>query len=210
MNQLTPAVKNLLIINVVVFIILQLPFGSQLQTFFVLFKSNLIFSRPVDLFQPIQVVTYFFNHGGIMHIFFNMFMLASLGPAVEMALGSKRFIKFYLFCGLIGGILITLFDPADNPVVGASVALTGMLVAFAMYYPTARLGLFLLPITFKASQLTIGVAVFSLVMVVAEVVGYNIGGNVSHFGHLAGMGAGVLFFYLEKTIPGFRNWPPGL
>jgi membrane associated rhomboid family serine protease len=211
MIQLTPAVKNLLIINVVVFIILQLPLGQMLYSYFLLNKTGLIFSLPEGLdglFQPVQLVTYFFNHADIFHILFNLMALGSIGPMVEYQLGSMRFLKFYLFTGLFGGILIALLDPTPNPVLGASVAVFGVLVAFAMIYPRNKLGMFFLPIFIEARYLVAGLGVLSLVFVIQDFTGGSGGGNISHFGHLAGMVAAILFFFLEKHVPFFRNWPP--
>lgn len=211
MIQLTPAVKNLLIINVVVFIILQLPLGQMLYPYFLLNKTALIFSLPAGWeghFQPIQLVTYFFNHADILHILFNLLALGSIGPMVEYQLGSMRFLKFYLFTGLFGGILIALLDPAPYPVVGASVSIFGVMVALAMIYPRKRMGLFILPIFIEARYLVAGLGVLSLFFVIQDFTGRSGGGNISHFGHLAGMVAAILFFFLEKNVPFFRNWPP--
>ncbi len=210
MNQfrLTPIVKNLLILNIVIFIILQLPgIGEYLFPYFLLFKSELILEHPeyhgyATPFHPIQLVTYFFNHNprSLFHILFNMLMLVSLGPVLEMVMGAKRFLKFYLFCGVVGGMIIAFLDPSFNPVLGASVAMSGVLLAFAFYFPTQKLGFFLIPIQFEARQLAMGFAAISAILTVLSWQGFGVGG-ISHFGHLAGMVAGWLFFSLSKWIP---------
>ncbi len=204
LNRLTPVVKNILFVNVAVFILMMVgPIRDSLWQYFALFKTDLFIQhnpRFSGLFQPVQIVTHFFNHGGIMHIFFNMFIFALIGPGVEMVLGSERFLKFYLFCGVVGGILIALLDPSSGPVVGASGAIYGVMVAFALFFPREKFYLyFLVPI--EARWLVIGVGVFSLVMVVRQFMGQPVGGNISHFGHLAGMLAAISFFYLRRWLP---------
>lgn len=100
MGRLTDVVKHLLIINVIVFL-----------AFFILFPDfkdmlSLYFPKSAH-FQPFQMVSHMFMHGSIGHIFFNMFSLYFLGPMIEQALGSKRFLIFYLICGL-GSMLLHL------------------------------------------------------------------------------------------------------
>lgn len=207
--QLTPIVKNLLIINVIVFIFLQLPLGEGLRPYFALYKLDWLMPHPeyqgYTLFRPVQIVTYFFTHDlkSVFHILFNMLMLVSLGPVLEMAMTSKRFFKFYLFCGVVGGLIIVFLDPSFIPVVGASVALSGILVAFAFYFPQQRLGFFLLPISFEARQLAMGFAVISAVLAFLQWQEVPLGffDGISHFGHLSGMIAGWLFFNLGKQFP---------
>jgi len=204
LNRLTPVVKNILLANVAVFILMMVePIREILWQYFALFKTDLVIQhdpRLSGMFQPVQIVTHFFNHAGIMHIFFNMFIFALIGPGVEMVLGSERFLKFYLFCGVLGGILIALFDPSSGPVVGASGAIYGVMVAFALFFPREKFYLyFLVPI--EARWLVIGVGIFSLFMVVRQFMGEPVGGNVSHFGHLAGMVAAISFFYLRRWLP---------
>ncbi|MEM7659910.1 MAG: rhomboid family intramembrane serine protease, partial [Bacteroidota bacterium] len=145
LNRLTPIVKHLVLINVVVFLILNIAqmrfqeaiFSNYFVAYSVLFKSN--------LFHPVQIVTHFFAHIDPIHLIFNMFGLAMLGPAVEMVFGGKRFLRFYLFCGVVGGIFIYLFDPAPNPVLGASGAIFGVIAAFAYNYPENEISLFFMP-----------------------------------------------------------------
>jgi membrane associated rhomboid family serine protease len=213
MMRLTPIVKHLILINVVVFFVLMIAdmrLGDDLREYFylygTLFKSDVVFQRGnlTGLFRPAQIVTYFFAHRDVMHILFNMLALASLGPAVEMVLGPKRFLRFYLFCGVISGILLAFFDPASNPVLGASGAISGILAAFAYSYPNQGLSFFFLP-PIPAKYLALGFAAISAVLILAEAFGSKIGGNISHFGHLAGMIAAVLYFYLEKSLPFLRK-----
>lgn len=206
--RLTPVVKNLVIINVIVFIVWLLSdtFGDAGWQFmasnFLLFKSDLIVSHTQfqGLFKPVQIVTHFFSHKDLLHIAFNMLALASIGPAVESALGSKRFFSFYIFTGLASGILVWLLDPSDNPILGASGAISGVIAAFAYIYPRAPLSFFFLP-PFEAKKFAIGIAVLSAVLVLAELRGFGNVGGISHFGHLMGMIGAVIYFYAEKYLP---------
>ncbi|MEM8886448.1 MAG: rhomboid family intramembrane serine protease [Bacteroidota bacterium] len=167
---------------------------------------------PIDAFKPVQIVTSFFNHSKrsgprgnerieIFHILFNMLVLGMFGPVCESVLGSKRFLNFYLFCGVVASLLLTFLDPSPIPVLGASTAVSGVLVAFAMTFPNQKMGLMFLPIYFKSRDFVLGIAGISALLVILQVFGINIGGGISHFGHLAGMVAGYLFFKIEKYLP---------
>ncbi len=210
MMRLTPVVKNLVIINVIIFIVWQVAGAVSpdmlhfMKSYFFLYKVGPIWQRftfPEGFgFEPVQVVTSFFSHQGIMHIAFNMLALASLGPAVESALGSKRFLAFYLFTGVAASLLIMFLDPSPFKVLGASTAISGVIAAFAYIYPRAPLSFFFLP-PFEAKKFAIGIAVLSAVLVLAELRGFGNAGGISHFGHLMGMVAAVIYFYAEKYLP---------
>ncbi|MEZ4825575.1 MAG: rhomboid family intramembrane serine protease [Bacteroidia bacterium] len=148
MVQVTPVVKNLIIVNVIIFLVLFLPFTSWLEVFFVLGKSNALGFRTSEAFfafQPYQIVTSFFGHATIFHLLFNMLALYSIGVPVEMALGSRRFLKFYLFCGVVAALVLAYLDPSNNPVLGASTAISGVLAAFGVMFPDSRISFFFLP-----------------------------------------------------------------
>ena len=129
----------------------------------------------------------------LFHILMNMMCLFFIGPAVERRMGSISFLIFYLFAAIVGGFITAFIDPALNPVLGASGAISGMLVAFAWLYPHAKLGLLFIPIHLPARVFTAIFAIFSLIMIILEVSGKSVLGGVSHFGHLAGMIAGFIF-----------------
>lgn len=99
MFRLTPVVKNLLIINVVVFILQSLVSAGYVTNLLAMHKIG------SDDFRPYQLFTYMFAHGGIGHIFFNMLGLAFLGPLLEQFWGPKRFLIFYLVTGIGAGVL---------------------------------------------------------------------------------------------------------
>lgn len=185
-----------------------IPTTEDMQQFLAAFpekKQEILDSsmRPAQ-FNPIQIVTHFFNHSesNLFHILFNMLALASIGPLIEMVLHAKRFLKFYLFCGVVGGMMIAFLDPSNGPVVGASGAISGVLVAFAIYFPRQKLSFFFLP-GIESRYLVTGIGVLSAVLVFLNWVGVDLGaaGMLSHFGHLSGMLAALLFFYAAKYIP---------
>jgi len=197
----TPVVWNLLIINILVYLFLLVIEGTDyeyLYQYFVLFKSDLIWPRPagLDMFHPVQIVTSFFSHLEFFHLLMNMLALYMLGTAVEYVMGSKRFVEFYLFCGVFSGAAIALLDPSYQPVLGASGALFGVLLAFAFYMPNSQMILFPIPIPIKAWMLVLGLSALSLFMVIFSP---NAGG-ISHFGHLAGIVGGVLWMLLRGKI----------
>ncbi|MFK7972936.1 MAG: rhomboid family intramembrane serine protease [Bacteroidia bacterium] len=228
--QLTPIVKNLLIINGLVWVSIMIliqanaGIGEMIYNdFFSLHKSNILGLRevvpmvggiegypygrgaiPANGFNPLQIITHFFSHsqGSLNHIFFNMFGLLMIGPAIEMAMGAKRFLQFYLFCGILGGIFVAFLDPSPIPVVGASGALFGLLLAFAVYYPNARLLLFfVLPMKSTTLAWVAGLGSAALLLLNFVNPGSGTMGGISHFGHLAGMVAGLIFFYIRPHIP---------
>ena len=112
------------------------------------------------------------------------------------------FLQFYLFCGLFGGLLIAFLDPTSNPVLGASGAISGVALAFAIYFPRQTLLLFFV-IPMKARTLAWVLGGGSAVLVVMQALGIDIGGlgTVSHFGHLAGMISALIFFYGSRFLP---------
>ena len=194
MRDVTPIVQNMLIINGLVFLI-QLLFPDLTNEHLVLYKLNWLGLREFDTdsyFRGYQLVTYFFSHGGFMHILFNMLALWSIGPQVEFVMGSKRFLLYYLFCGFVGGLFITFLDPSVTPVLGSSVPGFGVLLAFALYFPNSHLSFFFIGMPAKWMMLIlIAMSLFAMQ--------YSPNSGISHFGHLAGVAAGFLFYFLESV-----------
>lgn len=192
---ITTVVLNLLIINSLVFLATSLH-ENWLQ-YFLLFKTDLFGIREnlhlsaygPDLFEPIQLVTYFFSHANFFHLLFNSLALVSIGSMVEVSMGVRKFLQFYLFVGIMGGILITFFDPSPNPVLGASVPISGVLVGFGYYYPDRSLFIFPIPFPIKSRTLVAGFIGISFLMVLI-----NEQSGISHFGHLVGALLGLLYF----------------
>lgn len=145
------------------------------------------------LYQPWRLVTYLFLHGGFWHLVFNMLWLWWMGRAVEETLGPRVFTVLYFGAG-IGGALINLaLTPiwVGNLTIGASGAVFGIMVAFAMLYPTAPIMLFLLP-PIEARWVVAGLIAFDLIMQTS-----GTGGNTARLVHLGGafMGWALLKLY---------------
>lgn len=206
--RITPVVMNMMIICGIVFIV-----GMLIETrpewqvlyykFFYLWKSDAVMPHPpMPLkFLPVQVVTHMFTHGGFFHILFNMFALYSIGQPVEHVMGSRRFLEFYLFSGLAGGLLTAFLDPSAAPVVGASGAISGVLIAFVLLFPDAKLMIFPIPVPMKAIRLGVIAFVVSLGLVIYSYIEPDARmGGISHFGHLAGMVAALVFLFGRRLI----------
>ena len=176
--RLTPWVKRLLIANTVVFV-LTLLVGSGFVFEWFGFHPSRILTRPWG------ALTYMFLHGGFWHLFVNMLVLFFFGPPLEARWGSREFIKFYLICGLGGVALSFLFMPAS--VIGASAAVYGVMLAFAMTWPEAPIYIWgIFPV--KAKWLVAFLFVVSLFSAVGDA-----GGGVAHFAHLGGLITGFLY-----------------
>ncbi len=184
MNRLTDVVKHLLIINVIMFVCFHFLFSQYREQTFLWFPGS-------EYFKPYQLVTHMFMHGGESHILFNMLSLFFLGPMVEQNLGSKRFLSFYLICGFAAMLLhlglayAGLIRP--SPIVGASGAIMGVFIAFALLYPDVKLMLLFPPIPIKAKYLMGALVLFDLF---SGVGGFRTG--IAHFAHLGGAIAGFI------------------
>lgn len=146
---------------------------------------SLMFVPALLFVRPWTVVTYMFLHGGFWHLAFNMIALYFFGPRVEARLGGKRYLWLYFLSGISGAVLSFLFglSPLSSlytPIVGASGAVFGVLLAFALYWPRERIYIWaVLPI--EARWFVILITIFSLY---AGVTGSA--GGVAHFAHLGG------------------------
>ncbi|HEX7091011.1 MAG TPA: rhomboid family intramembrane serine protease [Longimicrobiales bacterium] len=190
---LTPWVKRLLIANVVVFFALWLVDNPALT-------ALLVFKPARLLFEPWTLVTYMFVHGSFWHLFFNMLALFFFGPPLEERWGSREFLKYYLICGLGGAALSFLFA-WHSSIVGASAAVYGVMLAFAMNWPDAPIYIWgIFPI--KAKWL---VAIFVGLSLMSAVSGARDG--VAHFAHLGGFAAGFLYLKLDWRLSHrFARW----
>jgi len=262
MFQLTPAAKNILIINGIIFILSD----------FVGLRSYIIESFGMryfhsENFQPYQILTYMWVHGGFGHLFSNMFSVLIFAPILERVWGSKKFLIYYLATGIGAGILYSginyyenysfeiqiksyeqnpspesfrklvlnnsseyynqLYDfidsyeqnpsssndnlsiayandllkvKSDVPMVGASGAVFGILLAFAMLFPNMELMLLFLPIPVKAKYVVLVYGIYELWSEINRMPG----DNVAHFAHLGGMLIGYLILkYWKKKYGTF-------
>jgi len=183
----TPWVWRLIIANAVVLLLLTALLPALEPS--LRFVPDLSYA----LTHPWTFGTYMFVHAGLIHLAFNMFVLYSLGTRVEERMGGRPFILFYLYCGL-GGALFSLGLAAlqSGPMVGASAAVFGVAVAFAMFWPDAELMVFPLPWPIRARTLVIALLALELVLGIV-----NPGDGVAHIAHLGGAAFGYLFFRLQ-------------
>ncbi len=156
-----------------------------------------------------QLVTYMFLHANVMHLFFNMLGLYVFGSEYEKAFGRERFLQFYFFCGLLGGlayVVLGLFEPQFRyvPLIGASGAIYGLLVAAIIFFPSIQVILFLFPVPIRVFGLIIAGVLF--LQLVSHEGLPNKGGEVCH---LAGAAAAVALTYAWGMMPRFRVEFPG-
>ena len=192
--QTPPVVKNLIIINVLVYMATALlPVGNEIIRFCALWFG----ASPFGEFHSYQFVTYMFLHASVEHIFFNMFALWMFGRTLEYELGSKRFLIYYMVCG-VGAALIqlaTAYLTGEMPIqlVGASGAVMGLLLAFGVMHPNAVIMLLIPPIPMKAKWF---VVIYGVIELFLGWTGF--GGNVAHFAHVGGMLWGLLLLQWWK------------
>ena len=219
---LPPITKNLLIINVIFFVATWL-FKSQGIINLEEYLSVFYFDSP--FFKPWQPITYMFMHGGIGHIFFNMFALYSFGSILESRWGGRKFLFFYLITALgalglqwavqtfeiyqtVGHLIadVSTYAPrssAENdllsgiyfgPMLGASGAIFGLLVAFGMLYPNAELQILFIPVPVKAKYIIPVYILIELSLGVASIKG----DSIAHFAHLGGAIIGFILVKIWK------------
>jgi len=180
-KNLPPAIRALMVANVVGFLIASVV--PDMHNLFGLVPQQVLFHRWI--WQPL---TYLFLHGNLWHLIFNLFALWMFGMPVESQWGERDFLKYYFLCGLGAAMAHLALAPHSTiPVIGASGAVYGLLVAFAMLYPDAVVYLyFLIPI--KAAHMAI---LFGLIEFFAGASGSTPG--VARFAHLGGMLTGYLY-----------------
>ncbi|HMJ58114.1 MAG TPA: rhomboid family intramembrane serine protease [Gemmatimonadales bacterium] len=187
MYVLTPWVRRLLVANLIVFLFQVTLFTLQgsIKTFGFI---------PLDAARhPWTFLTYMFLHGSTLHLAFNLLALFMFGGPVEDRFGSRSFIGFYLLCGMGGALLSLLLVQGfaiRAPIVGASGAIYGVLVAFAWHWPDAPIYMFPLPVPIPAKWLVTFAFAVSLLLALPPFSG---GGGVAHLAHLGGMVAGFLY-----------------
>lgn len=204
-RMVTPVVKNLIIINAVIWIATVI-LGDSSYQYLALFPFE------SQYFQPFQLVSHMFMHGGFWHLFFNMYTLMIFGTALERMWGGNKFLVFYFVTGLGAALchnlvlhlqiehFIQIGDIASAamtkviPTVGASGAIYGVLLGYAMLFPNQILQLIFPPVALKAKYF---VLIFGGIELITGLTG--MGGNVAHFAHLGGMLFGlILILYWKK------------
>jgi membrane associated rhomboid family serine protease len=217
MINMPPMTKNLLIVNFLAFVATWVLQRSGIDLTSLL---GLHFFLASD-FRPYQFLTYMFLHGGFTHLFFNMFALWMFGGVIERVWGSKKFLFYYIVCGLGAGFIQELVQYADYMIqeipsyqyvnaggiqmtteayinlwttIGASGAVYGILLAFGMIFPNERLFIIPFPFPIKAKWLVVGYIAIELFSAMS-----GPGDGVAHMAHLGGMLFGFLLIrYWQK------------
>ncbi len=212
MSNVPTAVKNIIIINALVMIMTSLNDNFMYEKFALFYPTS-------PFFHWWQPLTHMFMHGGFWHLFFNMYTLYIFGSVLERIWGTKKFLIFYFVTGLGAAAIHTgvewiqmqgwLAQAADGsnaamasihalkmtPTVGASGAIYGVLMGYAMLYPDSVLTLIFPPISMKAKWF---VLIFAAIELLTGVTG--VGGGIAHFAHLGGLIFGfALIWYWKKN-----------
>jgi len=187
---LTPIIKKLMIVMGAVFL-LQMVMSNHIS-----FYLGLV---PILVWKKYflwQLATYIFLHGGITHLLFNLLALWMFGGELESYWGSRKFLRYFLFCGIGAGICTVIFTPYQFiPVIGASGAIYGILLAFGWLFPNRLIYIYLLfPIPAKYM-----VIIFGLIELFSSMEGT--GGGVAHLTHLGGL----LFGLSYMAYPAIRQ-----
>ena len=210
-RNLPAAVKNIIMINILVMIMTSLNENFMVETFALFYPTS-------PFFHWWQPVTHMFMHGGFWHIFFNMYTLFIFGTILERVWGTKKFLVFYFITGLGAALVHTgvewlqmqywMGQAADGsmaalksihtlkmtPTVGASGAIYGVLMGYAMLYPDSIMTLIFPPVSLKAKWF---VLIFAGIELLTGVTGT--GGGIAHFAHLGGLIFGfLLIMYWKK------------
>ncbi|MGP1435298.1 MAG: rhomboid family intramembrane serine protease [Phocaeicola sp.] len=216
MNNLPPITKNLLIINALCFLgmFAAQKYGIDLTEFL-----GLHFFL-ASQFNPIQIITYMFMHANFEHIFFNMFALWMFGRTLESVWGSKRYLIYYLLCGIGAGVIQEIVQfvqyeavlsnyqaialrsstiPMSEylnmmTTVGASGAIYGILIGFGMLFPNAEMFIIPIPFPVKAKYFVVGYVVLELFLGI-----FTSSDGVAHFAHLGGMLVGFILIKYWKN-----------
>lgn len=219
-----PIVRYLLLINALLFLATQILASRSIDLNYYLGMHY----WGANMFNPAQMITYMFMHGGWSHIFFNMFGLFMFGRILEMRLGSKRFLLYYMITGIGAGIvqqivwsmdIVPILQEVNNQLtvansaailaqkeiflnhfitVGASGSIFGLLLAFGMLFPNEAIYIMFIPIPIKAKYFVVIYAVIELMFGVGN---FSFD-NVAHFAHLGGMlfGFALLWYWRRKYI----------
>ena len=208
----TPTVtRNLIIINIIFFVATLINENFMVSAFALFYPKS-------TYFHSWQIITHMFMHGGFWHILFNMYTLWMFGSVIERMIGEKKFLIFYFVCGLGAAALHTgveylqaqnfMADIANGstsaatayaalkstPCLGASGAIYGVIIAYAMLFPESRLTLLFPPVTLSAKWMVI---IFAGIELLTGLTGTVVG--VAHFAHLGGMLLGwLLIRYWRK------------
>lgn len=217
LGNLPTAIKNIIVINVLVMLMTYLNEDFMYEKFALFYPTS-------PFFHWWQPVTHMFMHGGFWHLFFNMYTLYFFGRVLEERWGAKKFLIFYFVTGLGAALIHTgvewiqmqhwMGQVAEGsmaaqakihalkmtPTVGASGAIYGVLMGFAMLYPDAILSLIFPPVSMKAKWF---VLIFGGIELLTGITG--VGGGIAHFAHLGGLIFGyllIMYWKKKRTLYG--------
>ena len=182
--------KSIIIANLIVFVI-ELIAPSFMISYFALWPNEVLQGHMLW-----TLITHMFMHANFLHIFFNMYALYLFGPECEKVFGRKGFLLLYFFSGLVGVAMHILLCPyRDDPLVGASGAIFGLLGAYAVLYPHRKMGMFIFVafIVLPAWKMILFlIALFTFFALV------GILPTIAHFAHIGGIIGGILFVWIYK------------
>ena len=198
-SRITPWVLRLIAANAVVLLLMRTIFISPELA------SALAFTPADALRAPWTFFSYMFVHAGLLHLLGNMLMLFVFGTAVESRMGSRAFILYYLLCGLGAAVFSLALSSVMNvgPFVGASGAVLGVALAFAIYWPDAELAVFPIPVPIRARTLVallVGLDVFFAFLAPSD--------GVAHLAHVGGVVFGYLYFRMQGLSRRSPQPPP--
>lgn len=197
MFSVTPLVRNLIIINVVVFL------GQNLLSNLHVTEYMSLWSIHSPYFKPYQFFTYMFAHGSLWHIFFNMLILSSIAPILESYWGDKKLLIFYLATGIGAGVIYAVINyflgtGAGGIMLGASGAIYGILMAFGMVFPNLEITLLFPPVPIKAKYMVfiMGGITYAL----------DRSGTVAHLAHFGGAFVGFIIITIWRSQGRDKGW----
>lgn len=193
MFQTSPLVRNLIIINVVVFLIQNL---IPVADYFLM-----LWPIGSEHFKPYQLFSYMFAHGSLWHVLFNMLALSSFGPILENYWGDRKFLFFYLATGLGAGVIYALLNfylGTGGPMLGASGAIYGILMAFGMVFPNLEIMLLFPPIPLKAKYMVFVMGFITYAM--------DKSGQVAHAAHFGGALVAFIVISIWKSQGRRNGW----
>ncbi|MEO5970550.1 MAG: rhomboid family intramembrane serine protease [Bdellovibrionia bacterium] len=196
--RLTPVVKILLIACFAAFLVQQT--GDQFLGTHLLQLFGLVPAGVLQQFRVWQLFTYSFIHADVMHLFFNLLMLAFIGAELEIAWGAVKFLRFYFFCSISAGLFYLFLEGGIlkgagmyTPMVGASGAIYGLLMAYGLIFGE-RILLFMMLFPMKAKHFVWILALIELMSTL-----FSSGGSFASIAHLGGMVAGFVFLWTKAS-----------
>lgn len=193
--SLTRAVRTIILINLVLYIVQHFAPEGYLKIF------GLVPAYVLGRAWIWQLGTYMFLHGGLFHIFFNMLFLWMMGSELERYWGSREFVKYYMVTGVGAGVINVLVQPHSTvPIIGASGAVFGLIIAFALAFPDRELLLYFF-IRIKAKHFAVLVGLLELISLFALP---NAG--IARFAHLGGIVVGYFYLRWERYSYPLKCW----